>query len=191
MKSIKGTQTEQNLLKAFAGESQARSRYTFFADVARAEGYEQIAAIFALTAEQEREHAKVFFRYLEGGDVTITADYPAGKISTTKENLLAAAKGEREEWSILYTEAADTAQEEGFEAIADSFRQIGSVEIEHEKRYLKLLSRLTDGDFFRRSGDIWWQCRNCGYTCLASEAPLLCPACKHNKAFFEPMADNY
>ncbi len=191
MASVKGTETEKNLLKAFAGESQARSRYTYFAEVARAEGYEQIAAIFAETAEQEREHAKVFFKYLDGGSLEITAEYPAGRIASTRENLLAAAEGEREEWSILYSDAAMVAQEEGYPSIAESFRQIASVEVEHEKRYLKLLSRLTDGDFFHRDGQIWWQCRNCGYVCLAIEAPLLCPACKHAQAYFEPMRENY
>ena len=163
MKSLKGTQTEQNLLKAFAGESQARTRYTFFASVAKKEGYEQIAAVFMETAEQEKEHAKRFFKFLEGGDVTITATYPAGKIGTTTENLLAAAMGENEEWDVLYPEFAKVAEEEGFPAVAAAFRAISTVEAEHEKRYLKLLSRITDGDFFRRDGKIWWQCRNCGF----------------------------
>ena len=152
MKSLKGTQTEQNLLKAFAGESQARTRYTFFASVAKKEGYEQIAAVFMETAEQEKEHAKRFFKFLEGGDVTITATYPAGKIGTTTENLLAAAMGENEEWDVLYPEFAKIADEEGFPAVAAAFRAISTVEAEHEKRYLKLLSRITDGDFFRRDG---------------------------------------
>ncbi|MBR2932010.1 MAG: rubrerythrin family protein, partial [Rikenellaceae bacterium] len=160
MKSLKGTQTEQNLLKAFAGESQARTRYTFFASVAKKEGYEQIAAVFMETAEQEKEHAKRFFKFLEGGDVTITATYPAGKIGTTQENLLAAAKGENEEWDVLYPDFAKVAEEEGFPAVAAAFRAISTVEAEHERRYLKLLSRITDGDFFRRDGKIWWQCRN-------------------------------
>ena len=184
MKSVKGTRTEQNLLKAFAGESQARSRYTFFASVAKKEGYEQIAGVFLETAEQEKEHAKRFFKFLEGGDATVTASYPAGRISTTKDNLLAAAKGENEEWDVLYPDFAAVADEEGF-------RQISTVEAHHEKRYLKLLSRLTDGNFFIRDNEIWWQCRNCGYVCKASEAPLLCPACKHPQAYFEPMKDNY
>lgn len=191
MKSVKGTRTEQNLLKAFAGESQARSRYTFFASAAKKEGYEQIAGVFLETAEQEKEHAKRFFKFLEGGDVTITASYPAGRISTTKDNLLAAAKGENEEWDVLYPDFAKVADEEGFPEIAEAFRQISTVEAHHEKRYLKLLSRLTDGDFFVREGEIWWQCRNCGYVCKASEAPELCPACKHPQAYFEPMKDNY
>lgn len=191
MKSVKGTRTEQNLLKAFAGESQARSRYTFFASVAKKEGYEQIAGVFLETAEQEKEHAKRFFKFLEGGDVTVTASYPAGRISTTKDNLLAAAKGENEEWDVLYPDFAAVADEEGFPEIADAFRQISTVEAHHEKRYLKLLSRLTDGNFFIRDNEIWWQCRNCGYVCKASEAPQLCPACKHPQAYFEPMKDNY
>lgn len=191
MKSVKGTRTEQNLLKAFAGESQARSRYTFFASVAKKEGYEQIAGVFLETAEQEKEHAKRFFKFLEGGDATVTASYPAGRISTTKDNLLAAAKGENEEWDVLYPDFAAVADEEGFSEIADAFRQISTVEAHHEKRYLKLLSRLTDGNFFIRDNEIWWQCRNCGYVCKASEAPQLCPACKHPQAYFEPMKDNY
>ena len=191
MKSVKGTRTEQNLLKAFAGESQARSRYTFIASVAKKEGYEQIAGVFLETAEQEKEHAKRFFKFLEGGDATVTASYPAGRISTTKDNLLAAAKGENEEWDVLYPDFAAVADEEGFPEIADAFRQISTVEAHHEKRYLKLLSRLSDGNFFIRDNEIWWQCRNCGYVCKASEAPQLCPACKHPQAYFEPMKDNY
>ena len=191
MKSLKGTQTEQNLLKAFAGESQARTRYTFFASVAKKEGYEQIAAVFMETAEQEKEHAKRFFKFLEGGDVTITATYPAGKIGTTQENLLAAAKGENEEWDVLYPDFAKVAEEEGFPAVAAAFRAISTVEAEHERRYLKLLSRITDGDFFRRDGKIWWQCRNCGYIVEAEEAPKACPACLHPQAFFEPKKENY
>ena len=191
MKSIKGTRTEENLLKSFAGESQARSRYTFFASVAKKEGYEQIAGVFMETAEQEKEHAKRFFKFLEGGEVTITAAYPAGKIGTTQENLLAAAMGEKEEWELLYPEFAKIADEEGFPEIAVAFRMIATVEAEHEKRYLKLLSRLTDGDYFMRDGEIWWQCRNCGYVCKAKEAPKICPACQHPQAFFEPKKENY
>lgn len=191
MKSIKGTKTEQNLLKAFAGESQARSRYTFFASVAKKEGYEQIAGVFLETAEQEKEHAKRFFKFLEGGDATITASYPAGRIGTTTENLLAAAQGEKEEWDVLYPDFAQTAEEEGFPEVAAAFRAVSTVESEHEKRYLKLLSRLTDGNFFKRDGEIWWQCRNCGFVCRASEAPEICPACKHPQAYFEPKKENY
>lgn len=191
MKSVKGTRTEQNLLAAFAGESQARNRYTFFASIAKREGYEQIAGVFLETAEQEKEHAKRFFKFLEGGTATITSSYPAGRLGSTAENLLAAAQGEREEWDLLYPDFARVADEEGFPEIADAFRQISTVEAEHEKRYLTLLSRITDGDFFHREGEIWWQCRNCGYTCRAADAPTLCPACKHPKAFFEPKKENY
>ncbi len=191
MKSIKGTMTEQNLLKAFAGESQARNRYTFFASVAKKEGYEQIAGVFMETAEQEKEHAKRFFKYLEGGPLTITASYPAGIIGTTTENLLAAAEGEHEEWDVLYAEFGDVAEKEGFPEIANTFRQIAKVEAEHEKRYLKLLSRITDGNFFVRDNEIWWQCRNCGYVIRAKEAPLKCPACAHPQSYFEPKKENY
>ncbi len=190
-KSLKGTKTEQNLLKAFAGESQARTRYTFFASVAKKEGYEQIAGLFMETAEQEKEHAKRFFKFLEGGDLEITATYPAGKIGTTQENLLAAAKGENEEWDVLYPAFAAVADEEGFPAVAAAFRNIAKVEAEHERRYLKLLSRLTDGDFFHRDGKIWWQCRNCGFIIEAENAPKACPACLHPQSYFEPMKQNY
>ena len=191
MKSIKGTMTEQNLLKAFAGESQARNRYTFFASVAKKEGYEHIAGVFMETAEQEKEHAKRFFKSLEGGPLTITASYPAGIIGTTTENLLAAAEGEHEEWDVLYAEFGDVAEKEGFPEIANTFRQIAKVEAEHEKRYLKLLSRITDGNFFVRDNEIWWQCRNCGYVIKAKEAPLKCPACAHPQSYFEPKKENY
>lgn len=190
-KSIKGTRTEQNLLKAFAGESQARSRYVFFASKAKKEGFEQIAGVFAETADQEKEHAERFFKFLEGGEVTITASYPAGRIGSTTENLLAAAKGENEEWDVLYPEFAKIAEEEGFTEIATAFRMISKVEEQHEKRYLKLLGRLTDGNFFKRDGKIWWQCRNCGFVCEAEEAPKMCPACKHSQAYFEPKKENY
>ena len=191
MKSVKGTRTEQNLLKSFAGESQARSRYTFFAEVAKKEGYEQIAGVFMETAEQEREHAKRFFNLLEGGPLEITATYPAGVVGTTQENLLAAAMGEKEEWDTLYKEFAEVALEEGFPAIAATFKNIAKVEEEHERRYMKLLSRMTDGDFFHRDGKIWWQCRNCGYICEAQDAPKTCPACLFPQAYFEPMKENY
>ena len=190
-KSLKGTKTEQNLLKAFAGESQARTRYTFFASVAKKEGYEQIAGLFMETAEQEKEHAKRFFKFPEGGDLEITATYPAGKIGTTQENLLAAAQGENEEWDVLYPAFAAVADEEGFPAVAAAFRNIAKVEAEHERRYLKLLSRLTDGDFFHRDGKIWWQCRNCGFIIEAQDAPKACPACLHPQSYFEPMKQNY
>lgn len=192
MKSIKGTRTEENLLKAFAGESQARNRYNFFAARARKEDYEQIAAVFDETAEQEKEHAKLFFKFLEGGKATITeATYPAGAIGSTVQNLLAAAEGEREEWDILYPTFADIAEQEGFPDIANAFRQVSNVEEVHEKRYLRLLSRITDGDFFHRDHEIWWQCRNCGYICKAADAPKMCPTCRHGQKYFEPKRDNY
>lgn len=190
-KSLKGSRTEQNLLKAFAGESQARTRYTFFASAARKEGYEQIAGVFLETAEQEKEHAERFFKLLEGGHVEITSAYPAGRIGTTAENLLAAAMGEKEEWDKLYREFAEVAHEEGFFAVEAAFRMISTVEAEHERRYLALLGRLTDGNFFHRNGKIWWQCRNCGYVVEAEDAPKACPACLHPQAFFEPKKENY
>ena len=191
MSSIKGTKTEQNLLKAFAGESQARTRYTFFASVAKKEGYEQIAGVFMETAEQEKEHAKKFFKYLEGGMVEITASYPAGIISTTAENLKAAADGENEEWADLYPEFAQIAQEEGFPQIANTFRQIAKVEAEHEARYRKLLERVETGKVFERDEEIEWQCRNCGYVLKGKKAPMKCPACEHPQAYFEPKKNNY
>lgn len=190
--TLKGTLTEENLLKAFAGESQARSRYTFFASQAKKDGYEQIAAVFQTTAEQELEHAKRFFKYFEGGVATIhNASYPAGVISTTENNLIAAAEGERDEWENLYSAFAEIASAEGFQKVALTFRHVAEVEKEHERRYLKLLSRLTDGDFFRRNGEIVWQCRNCGYIVKSSMAPKICPSCEHEQKYFEPMADNY
>ncbi len=190
-KSIKGTRTEQNLLKAFAGESQARTRYTFFASVAKKEGYEQIAAVFTETAEQEKEHAKRFFKFLEGGMVEITASYPAGKIGTTMENLAAAAEGEREEWGDLYPDFARVAEEEGFKQIAVAFKMIATVEQEHERRYLKLLENIEKGQVFEKEEEIEWQCRNCGYIHKGKKAPNMCPACAHPQSFFEPMKNNY
>lgn len=189
--SIQGTKTEQNLLKSFAGESQARSRYTFFASVAKKEGFEQIAAVFMETAEQEKEHAKKFFKYLEGGMVEITACYPAGVIGTTAENLKAAAEGENEEWADLYPEFAKVADEEGFPAIASTFRQVAKVEAEHEARYRTLLSRVSEGKVFERDEEIEWQCRNCGYVYKGKKAPKACPACAHPQAYFEPKKNNY
>ena len=162
-KSVKGTRTEQNLLKAFAGESQARTRYTFFASVAKKEGYEQIAGVFAETADQEKEHAKRFFKFLEGGDLEITASYPAGVIGTTMENLKAAAAGEHEEWSLDYPKFADIADEEGFPAIAAMYRMISVAEKGHEERYLALLKNLEEFKVFVKDGETVWQCRNCGY----------------------------
>lgn len=190
-KSVKGTRTEKNLLKAFAGESQARSRYTFFASVAKKEGYEQISGVFLETAEQEKEHAKRFFKYLEGGMVEITATYPAGVIGTTMENLAAAAEGELEEWDVLYPEFADIAEEEGFVQIATTFRMIAKVELEHEKRYRQLLDNIEKNQVFEKEEAILWQCRNCGFVHEGKKAPSKCPACDHPQAYFEPMKENY
>ncbi len=190
-KSIKGTRTEQNLLISFAGESQARSRYTFFASVAKKEGYEQIAGVFMETAEQEKEHAKRFFKFLEGGKLEITAAYPAGVIGTTAENLAAAADGENEEWTEMYPIFADIAEEEGFKEIAVVFRMIAKVEVEHEIRYRKLLANLEAGKVFEKEEAIKWQCRNCGFVFEGKKAPVTCPACAHPQAFFEPMKQNY
>ena len=191
MKSIKGTQTEQNLLKSFAGESQARTRYTFFASVAKKEGFGQISAIFMETAEQEKEHAKKFFKYLEGGMVEITASFPAGVIGTTAENLKAAAEGENEEWVDLYPHFADVAEQEGFPAVALTFRNVAKVEAEHEKRYRKLLENVENGTVFSDSEEIEWQCRNCGYVYRGKTAPEACPACAHPRAYFERKKNNY
>jgi len=190
-KSIKGTRTEQNLLKAFAGESQARNRYEFFAKVAKEEGYEQISAVFMLTALQEKAHAKRFFKFLEGGDVAITAMYPAGKIGNTSENLRASAMGENEEWTKLYAEFAEVAREEGFLQVATAFKVIARVEAEHEKRYLKLLQNLEEGMVFARKEKVRWVCRNCGYVHEGLKAPENCPACLHPRAFFEIYDENY
>ncbi|MEA5004855.1 MAG: rubrerythrin family protein [Rikenellaceae bacterium] len=190
-KSIKGTKTEQNLLKAFAGESQARSRYVYFASVAKKEGFEKIADVFQETAEQEKEHAKRFFKFLEGGMVEITATYPAGIIGTTKENLAAAAAGENEEWSELYPEFAEIALNEGFPQISTAFKMIAKVEAEHEKRYRTLLARVEEDKFFERDEEIEWQCRNCGYVHKGKKALETCPACNHPKAYFEPKKNNY
>jgi len=189
--SIKGTKTEKNLLKSFAGESQARNRYTYFASVAKKEGYEQIAGIFIETADNEREHAKRFFKFLEGGELEITAGYPAGKIGTTKENLLASAEGENEEWNKLYKEFGDTAKAEGFEEIAEMYYKIAEVEKSHENRYRKLLKNLAEGTTFKKGEVVRWKCRNCGYIHEDAEAPDTCPACKHGQKFFEILSENY
>lgn len=191
MKSLKGTKTEQNLLKAFAGESQARMRYDYFAKQAKKEGLEQIAAIFEETSLNEKEHAKRFFKFLEGGMVEITAAYPAGIIGTTMENLKAAAEGENEEWTELYPTFADIADEEGFKAVAVAFRMIAEVEKAHESRYLKLYSNLEDGKVFEREGTIVWKCRNCGYLHEGKKAPKTCPACLHPQSYFEIKEVNY
>ena len=191
MNSLKGTKTEQNLLVSFAGESQARNRYTFFASRARKEGYEQIAAVFAETADQEKVLAETFFKFLEGGPVEITASYPAGVIGTTEENLRAAAAGENEEWTDMYPAFAEIAAAEGFDQIARIFRAIASVEAQHEARYLKLLERMEKGEVFEREEEIEWQCRNCGYVHKGKRAPGICPSCSHPQSYFEPKKNNY
>jgi len=191
MKSLKGTKTEQNLLKSFAGESQARNRYEFFAKQAKEDGFEQIADIFMKTSLQEKEHAKRFFKFLEGGDVEITASYPAGKIGTTAENLKAAAMGENEEWSMLYPAFAETAKDEGFPEVAAAYKAIAKVEAEHEKRYLKLLENVEKGKVFQKEEKVRWECRNCGYVHEGDKPLENCPACLHPKSFFEVKAENY
>ena len=191
MASVKGTQTEKNLLTAFAGESQARNRYTYFSSVAKKAGYEQIAAIFLETAENEKEHAKRFFKHLEGGVVEITAGYPAGVIGTTEENLDAAADGEKEEWTTIYKNFAQTAKDEGFEDIANTFESIAKVEEAHEKRYRTLLANIEKDQVFKKETTVKWKCRNCGYVHEGAEAPELCPACLHPKAHYEVLAENY
>jgi len=190
-KSIKGTKTEKNLLASFAGEAQARNRYTFFASAAKKEGYEQISRFFLETAENEKEHAKVFFKYLEGGEVEISASYPAGVIGDTKSNLEAAAAGENMEWTVLYADAAKIAKEEGFPDVARSFEQIAKVEKFHESRYRKLAANIAKGEVFKKKTSIKWHCINCGYIYEGNEAPLECPACKHPQAFYEVLAENY
>ena len=191
MKSLKGTKTEQNLLKAFAGESQARTRYTFFASKAKKEGYEQISAIFEETANQEKEHAERFFKFLEGGMVEITASFPAGVIGTTAENLAAAAAGENEEWDELYPHFAETAKEEGFPEVAAAFTNIAKVEKHHEERYRKLLKNIEEGKVFKKDEETDWQCRNCGYVHHGKEAPSVCPACLHPQSYYEEEKKNY
>lgn len=191
MASIKGTQTEKNLLAAFAGESQARNRYTYFASVAKKEGYEQIAAIFTDTADNEKEHAKLFFQLLEGGEAIITAGYPAGVIGDTAANLKAAADGERYEWTTLYKDFAQTAQDEGFPQIAAQFKEVAEVEEGHEERYRKLLENVLSGKVFERDVAVEWRCRNCGYIHKGKTAPKSCPACRHPQAYFELKAENY
>ena len=190
-KSVKGTQTEKNLLTSFAGESQARMRYTYFASVAKKEGYEQIAAIFTETADQEKEHAKRMFKWLEGGMVEITASYPAGVIGTTAENLKAAAAGENEEWTTDYPHFADVADEEGFPAIAAMYRNIAIAEKAHEERYLAFLANIENESVFKKEEATVWQCRNCGFVHEGTEAPKACPACLHPQAYFEVKKTNY
>jgi rubrerythrin len=191
MSSLRGTKTEQNLLKAFAGESQARNRYEFFASAARKEGLEHIAAIFQETANQEKEHAKRFFKFLEGGMAEITASYPAGKIGTTKENLKAAAEGENEEWTLLYPQFSAIAREEGFPEVATAFKMIAKVEAEHERRYLKLLQNVSEDLVFMKKGKVWWKCINCGYVYESETALENCPVCLHPRAFMQLREDNY
>ena len=191
MPELKGTQTEINLMKAFAGESQARNRYTFFASIAKKEGLVQIASIFQETADQEKEHAKRFFKLMNGGMAEITAAFPAGGLGTTAENLEAAAGGEHEEWSELYPQFAQTAREEGFEQVAAVFEHVAVAEKQHEKRYRDLLKNLNEGKVFKKDGVVIWRCMNCGYIHEAQEAPKACPACAHPQAYFEVLAENW
>jgi rubrerythrin len=190
-KSLKGSKTEQNLLKAFAGESQARNRYTYFASQARKDGFMQIANIFEETAGNEKEHAKIFFEYLEGGDVEIVAAYPAGMIKDTKTNLEAAAAGENMEWTKLYQEFSKVAKDEGFPENANSFKQKSEVEKFHEGRYRKLISNVAETQVFKKKEKTKWPCTNCGYIFEGSEAPRECPACRHPQSYYELLAENY
>jgi len=191
MKCVKGTKTEQALLTAFAGESQARNRYTYFASVAKKAGYEQIAAIFLETAGNEKEHAERFFKLLEGGEAEITASFPAGVIEDTAANLEASADGEKLEWTKLYKDAAELARSEGFEEVAVQFEEIAEVEEQHEKRYRKLLQNIEEGKVFKKDNPVKWKCRNCGYVHEGAEAPDLCPACAHPQAHYELFCENY
>ena len=191
MEKLKGTQTEINLLKSFAGESQARNRYTYFASAAKKEGLVQIAGIFEETANQEKEHAKRFFKFLEGGEIEITASFPAGKIGTTLENLRAAAEGEEHEWTEMYPDFAKTAKEEGFDKIAAIFDAISISEKQHGKRFKELADNLEAGKVFKRNGAVTWRCINCGYLHEAAEAPKVCPACLHPQSYFELLGENW
>ena len=188
---LKGSKTEKNLLKAFAGESQARNRYTFFASVATKEGYEQMSAIFTETAGNEKEHAELFFKLLKGGMTEITASYPAGIISNTAENLKEAAEGEKLEWGTLYPNFADLAEKEGFPTIANTFRIVAQVEKEHEQRYRKLLANVEQGKVFKKDKSIKWKCRNCGHVYEGNQAPKKCPVCDHARSYFEVLCENY
>lgn len=188
---LKGSKTEKNLLAAFAGESQARNRYSYFASKAKKEGYEQIAAIFLETADNEKEHAKREFKFLQGGELEITGSFPAGVIGDTAFNLKAAAEGEHHEWTEMYPEFAKVAEEEGFNEIAEVFRSIAKAEAQHEKRYLALLKNIEEGEVFKKGNVIKWKCRNCGYVHEGTEAPEDCPACDHPRAYFELLAENY
>jgi len=191
MKSIKNSQTEKNLLAAFAGESQARNRYTFFSKQAEKEGYHQIGAIFLETAENEAVHAKTFFKFLEGGEVEITASYPAGVIGKTADNLKEAAAGENAEWTTLYKKAAETAAKEGYDKIAETFKEIAKVEYQHEMRYKKLLSNIESDTVFKKPAPVKWKCRKCGYIHEGTTAPQICPACKHPQSYYEIKAENF
>jgi len=191
MKNLKGTKTENNLLKAFAGESQARNRYTYFSSKAKKEGYEQIAAIFLETADNEKEHAKKIFTWLKGGDLEINASFPAGVIGNTLENLETCAKGENYEYTTMYPEFADIADEEGFPEIARLFRNIASVEKWHEKRYIKLSENIKENIVFKKDKKVLWICRNCGRVIEATEAPKECPTCEHPQSYFEIYCENY
>lgn len=191
MAELKGSKTEKNLLKAFAGESQARNRYSYFASVAKSEGFEQISEIFTQTADNEKEHAKIFFKYFDGAFVEITAAYPAGKIGSTSENLLASAEGEKEEWGKIYPEFEKVARQEGFDGVAGSFKEIAEVEQQHEKRYRLLLDNVMSGKVFKKDIPVKWKCRNCGYVHEGNEAPSKCPACRHPRSYYEVMSENY
>jgi len=191
MNSIKGTQTEKNLMAAFAGESQARNRYTYFASKAKKEGYVQISSIFEETADQEKEHAKRLFKLMEGGEVEITGSFPSGVIGATAENLLGAAAGEHYEHTEMYPGFAETAREEGLNAIAAVFEAIAVAEKQHEKRYLDLLSNIEDGTVFKKENEVVWRCRNCGYLHTGTEAPQACAACAHPQAYFEVLGENW
>jgi rubrerythrin len=188
---FKGSQTEKNLLAAFAGESQARNRYTYFASTARKEGYEQISAIFLETAENEKEHAKLFFNLLQGGEIEIVASYPAGPVGDTPANLKAAADGENLEWTTLYSEFADVAKKEGFNEISETFSWVARVEKFHEERYRSLLKNVKEGKVFKKGASVKWHCRNCGYVFEGREVPDQCPVCKHPRAYFEVLVENY
>lgn len=191
MKSLKGTKTEKNLLAAFAGESQARNRYTYFASKAKKQGYEQISAIFLETADNEKEHAERIFKFLEGGEAEIAASFPAGVIGDTKDNLKAAASGENYEHTTMYPEFARIAEEEGFDEIAAVFRSIANAEKQHEKRYLGLMENIQKGRVFKREKSVKWKCRNCGYIHEGPEAPNECPACAHPQAYYELLGENW
>ena len=188
---MKGSRTEKNLLAAFAGESQARTRYTFFASVAKKEDYEQISGVFQETSDNEKEHGQLFFKHLKGGIAEITASYPAGIIGSTAQNLKAAAEGEKLEWGTLYPNFAAIAEEEGFRDVAQTFRMVAKVEAYHERRYLKLLANVENGKVFKKDSTIKWKCRNCGHVFEGNEAPEKCPVCSHPRAYFEVWCENY